>query len=93
LARSVKNAAWVIALGWLIANRRAALRESIGDSRPPSEQVQFQHNIVAVAQAQVDEAEFNRNWAEGRAMTLEQAIANDLADDVDQKSEFVQMDE
>ena len=62
-----------------------ALRESIGAPRPPSEHLQFQHRVVAVIQAQVDGAEFERNCAEGRTMTLEQAIAYAQANDVDPK--------
>ncbi|MDQ5852391.1 MAG: helix-turn-helix domain-containing protein [Chloroflexota bacterium] len=37
--------------------------------------------VAAVAQAQLDDATWERAWAEGRAMTLEQAIAYALSDE------------
>jgi predicted ATPase/DNA-binding SARP family transcriptional activator len=40
----------------------------------PTDRVEYEHNI-AVARAQMDESAFAAAWAEGHAMTLEQAIA------------------
>ena len=42
---------------------------------------QIEHDrVVANARAQLDEATWETAWAEGRAMTLEQAIAYALED-------------
>jgi tetratricopeptide (TPR) repeat protein len=49
-----------------------SLLESIGRLEP-SDQKDFDH-YVAVVREQFDEAAFAKAWAEGRAMTLEQAI-------------------
>jgi predicted ATPase/class 3 adenylate cyclase/Tfp pilus assembly protein PilF len=49
------------------------LREAIGAPLPPSERVDYDRD-VAGARAQLDEATFAAAWAQGCAMTLEQAI-------------------
>jgi predicted ATPase len=51
-----------------------ALREAIGAPVPLVERAEYDRN-VATARAQLDEATFASAWAEGRAMTLEQAVA------------------
>jgi len=53
-----------------------ALLEGIGmrGRKDPSDQKEFDHYVAAV-RAHLDEAAFANAWAEGRAMTLEQAIA------------------
>ena len=40
----------------------------------PADQIEFDRNVAAV-RAQLTDDAFNAAWAEGRAMTLEQAIA------------------
>lgn len=50
-----------------------AMREATEDFRPPVEQPDVDRDL-AVIRAQLDEAAFNAAWAEGRAMTMEQAI-------------------
>ncbi len=49
-------------------------REMIGAPMQDTDRSDFDRN-VAKAREQIDEATFNAAWAEGRAMTLEQAIA------------------
>ena len=51
-----------------------ALLERLGARLDPTERAEFDHTLAA-AHAQLDEAAFNAAWAEGRAMTMEQAIA------------------
>ena len=51
-----------------------ALRELIGSPLPPRERDRQERYIMAAC-AQLDEAAWNAAWAEGRAMTTEQAIA------------------
>jgi hypothetical protein len=50
------------------------LREAITSPIPPTDRVQYDANVAAV-RAQLDETTFQRAWAEGRAMMVEQAIA------------------
>jgi predicted ATPase/class 3 adenylate cyclase len=57
---------------WL-CSAAATLRDSIG-AAPPANRTDYDR-IVAAARAQLDEAIFAAAWAEGQAMTLEQAIA------------------
>ncbi len=59
----------------------AALLEALGaDSRmDPADRAEYDRDVAAV-RAQLDEALFVAAWAEGRAMTLEQAIAYALED-------------
>jgi predicted ATPase/DNA-binding CsgD family transcriptional regulator len=52
----------------------AGLREVIGAPIPPAQRERREHNFAA-ARATVDEATFAAAWAEGRALPLEQAIA------------------
>jgi predicted ATPase len=49
------------------------LRERINSPRTDYEQVEYDQSIAQL-RAMLPEAEFNRLWAEGRAMTMEQAI-------------------
>ncbi len=49
-------------------------REKINDNRPPIEQASVDKDL-AVIHSQLDDTEFARISAEGRAMTVEQAIA------------------
>jgi len=51
-----------------------AMREKIGDPRPPVEQASIEKDLAAV-HSKLDDAEFTRLTAEGRTMTMEQAIA------------------
>ena len=57
-----------------------AVREAIGLPLPPATQAGYQH-IVEAVRTQLGEGEFRAAWAEGQAMTLEQAIAYALEDD------------
>jgi predicted ATPase/DNA-binding SARP family transcriptional activator len=50
-----------------------SLRESIGTPVPLSQRPQYDF-LVAAVRARLDEAAFEKAWAEGHAMTLEQAI-------------------
>ncbi len=54
-----------------------ALREELGAPPEPEDQVQFQRMIEA-ARATVDAATWDTAWAAGRAMLLEQAVADAL---------------
>jgi tetratricopeptide (TPR) repeat protein len=55
-----------------------ALRETFGPRRPPADQVEHERR-VASAKVALGETVFEATWAEGRAMTLEQAIEYALA--------------
>jgi predicted ATPase/class 3 adenylate cyclase len=55
-----------------------ALREAIGSPLSPLERADYDHSVAA-ARAQLDAATFAAAWAAGRAMSLEQAIAEALA--------------
>lgn len=56
-----------------------ALREVIGIPLRPVERAPYERE-VSVARAQLAEQVFAAAWAEGRAMTMEQAIAYALGD-------------
>ena len=56
---------------WGAAERQ---RQSIGCRPAPAARATYER-AMAVARAQFDEATFAAAWAEGQAMTLEQAIA------------------
>ncbi|HSH77162.1 MAG TPA: hypothetical protein VLA19_01370 [Herpetosiphonaceae bacterium] len=58
-----------------------ALLEPSGELLPPAERSKHERH-VAIARAQMDEAAWQAAWAEGRAMTLEQAVAYALEDTV-----------
>ena len=58
----------------------AELRTVIGWPRPPVDRSYYE-SLLAAARTQLDEATFATAWAEGRAMTLEQAIADALEDE------------
>lgn len=51
-----------------------AMHEKLGDHRPPVEQNSVERDL-AVIRSKVDESEFANFSAEGRTMTVEQAIA------------------
>lgn len=50
------------------------MREKMGDPRPPVEQAPVERDL-AVIHSKIDESEFINFSAEGRTMTVEQAIA------------------
>ncbi len=50
-----------------------ALREVIGSPRPPNEREEYERGLATVREALGEEV-FSAAWAEGRAMSLEQAI-------------------
>ena len=51
-----------------------AIREKIGDQRPPVEQASVDNDLAAI-QSQVDDATFAKLWENGSILSLEQAIA------------------
>jgi hypothetical protein len=51
-----------------------ALREVIGAPLPPNERPRYEREVAA-ARAQLDEERFRAAWAEGRAMSMEEAIS------------------
>jgi non-specific serine/threonine protein kinase len=53
-----------------------ALFAASGFSVPPADRADFDHHVTAT-RAALDEATFEAAWAEGRAMTVQQAIAMD----------------
>src|SRR5262249_46354609 len=53
-------------------------RKAIDDDRPPSEQADVDRDLATI-RSQLDEAAFAAAQAEGRAMTMDQAIAYALA--------------
>jgi predicted ATPase len=55
-----------------------SLRESIGTPPTPEEQIENEQ-VMPTIRAQLDEAAFNAAWAEGRALTMEQANADALS--------------
>ncbi len=52
----------------------AALREAIGAPLPPNEREEYERDVAAVREALGEEA-FSATWVEGRAMSMEQAVA------------------
>jgi tetratricopeptide (TPR) repeat protein len=56
-----------------------AMRDQIGDHRPPLEQASVERDMEVV-RSTLNEAEFEKRSTEGRAMMTEQAIALALAD-------------
>jgi hypothetical protein len=56
-----------------------ALRESINSHMTDDERVEYDREVSAL-RAQMAETAFVSAWAEGRAMTMEQAIAEALND-------------
>ncbi len=56
------------------------LRESINHPLPPPERADYERSVAAV-RAGLTQAAFQVTWAEGRAMTLEEAIKYALEDD------------
>jgi len=59
-----------------------ALREAMGTPPEPGESA-LQEPYLATARSQLDEASWQEAWAEGRAMTLEEAISCALEDEAD----------
>jgi predicted ATPase len=55
-----------------------AMREKIGDRRPPVEQASVEGDLVII-RSQLDEAAFEQAYEIGRAMTLEQAVVYALS--------------
>jgi hypothetical protein len=49
------------------------IREAIGSPLPPSERTRYKREIEMV-RTQLDDEAFDRAWAEGHAMTTEQAV-------------------
>jgi len=68
----------------------AALRESIGSVIDLVDQPEYERQI-GIVQAHLDEATFTAAWAEGQAMTLEQAVNYALATEADQLDEETQL--
>jgi non-specific serine/threonine protein kinase len=58
----------------------AALREALGAPLPPADRASYERT-VATARAHLNAAAFARVWEEGRAMVLDQAIAEALRTD------------
>ncbi len=56
-----------------------ALREALGTPLPGSYRANYERNL-SIVREQLDEASVAATWAEGRAMTMEQAIAYALAE-------------
>jgi hypothetical protein len=52
-------------------------REAIGDTRPPVEQAEVDRDLITI-HSHLDETVFSEAYAEGRAMSMEQAIADAL---------------
>jgi predicted ATPase/class 3 adenylate cyclase len=61
------------------------LREEIGSPLPPQEQRDHDRDVAAARAALEDNAAFDRAWQEGRALTLDQAIALALEKPVAQR--------
>ena len=57
-----------------------ALRTALGAPLPPAERAAYEHDVAA-DRTQLDAATFAAAWAEGRALPLEQAIADALSED------------
>jgi predicted ATPase/DNA-binding XRE family transcriptional regulator len=66
--------------GAVLSGAAAALRHEIGSSVPPAMQPQVDR-AVRLAQEGLGEGAFAEAWAEGQAMTLEQAVAFALEED------------
>ncbi len=60
---------------WGAAER---LREAIGSPIPPNERARYEGQVALARAAGADDTAFDAAWAEGRAMTLDQAIADAL---------------
>ena len=64
----------------ILAHRAAGSRShydpigAIGAPMWPAERVDYERNL-AIAQAQLDDAAWQAEWAKGRAMSIEQAAA------------------
>ena len=60
------------------------LREEIGAPLPPNERPRYDRRVAVVRAALRDDVTFDRAWQEGRALTIEQAIALALSETVEQ---------
>jgi hypothetical protein len=56
-----------------------ALRELVGTRLLPTERAGYEHDLAAV-RAELGEEAFGEVWADGRAMSVEQAVAYALSD-------------
>src|SRR5262249_62106157 len=70
-AEAPRGQALAAARRWGAASRR---REEIGSSIPPNERPRYERRVAGARAAVNDDCAFEAAWAEGRAMTLEQAI-------------------
>ena len=50
-----------------------ALRQAIGFPRPSSDRSEYDNNVAA-CRSQLGEKEFEAAWAQGRAMSMEEAV-------------------
>ena len=66
---------------WGAAER---LREEIGSPLPPNDRRRYVRRVAATRATLGDDAAFDRAWQEGRALTIEQAIALALSETVEQ---------
>jgi hypothetical protein len=57
-----------------------ATRRALGAPRPPIERAEQEATVLA-ARAALDEAAFATAWAEGEALSLEEAVAEALAEE------------
>ena len=62
--------------------RRAARCHATRAPLPPNERARYERELAA-ARAQLDAESWDRAWAEGRAMSLEEAVADALAEGPD----------
>ncbi len=58
-----------------------ALREAVGDKHTPEED-DMREPYLAAARSRLDEATWEASWAEGRAMSMEQAIGYALSEEM-----------
>ena len=56
------------------------LREEIGAPLPANERCEYEQQVTTARAVLGDEAAFDAAWQEGRAMTMEQAIAAALTE-------------
>jgi hypothetical protein len=63
-----------------------SLRETIGTPMSPASRAQYDYDRhVAAVRAALGQEAFRTTWAQGRTMTLEQAIAYAMNDDASHK--------
>jgi predicted ATPase/class 3 adenylate cyclase/Tfp pilus assembly protein PilF len=66
---------------WGAAER---MREEIGSPLPPNVRPRYERSVASARAASEEEGTFDRAWQEGRALTLDQAIALALEETVEQ---------